>query len=268
MSLLYLLFLFLFPLQAKQAEEGNISSLEALYEQNTLTLQGDVKLDHGLGLLFADHAVLSKQDQTAKDLPFSLIDLKENVLIDCKNNTKVSCHAASFDFSALQAALSQSVSYTSLLSSGLCLQMTSQKAFLFLTEQEAAYAIDRITATEQVTLYYGPDCTLQASKATYQSQGKICAEGDPCTLIHQGKQVHMRSIEIEPEKQLLYLQEPKGSFASSLFFSQSDSDLFFQSKELYWDQIKQQLSLKGNVLIQEEHFGTITCQEKAQIQRK
>lgn len=271
------LLLSLISLQAQESSEGNVSSLEASYNGDTLILQGNVKLNHGLGDIEADEAVLSKQDSTNKDLPFSLIHLTKNIYIDCKNRAKISCGTAVLDFAALNGLLTagekEHVTYYDSLTTGIPIQIFSKKAFLTLKSQNStSFAIDRLTATDNVVISYGSDYVLQAQEAVYQKTATlgslIQGFGSPCVLFYQKKPIEMAFIEIDTEKDSLYLKEPKGSLPSTLFSSKKEGDLFFQCKELYWDQKEETLKLKNDVLVQESQFGTIDTNEEMVIKRK
>src|ERR1700733_12087732 len=77
-------------------DAGTISSSNASYDGNALILKGQVLLDHGLGTMQAEEAVLQKQE-VGKDFPFSLIHLEKDVLLKLNQTGELKCEKADLD---------------------------------------------------------------------------------------------------------------------------------------------------------------------------
>jgi lipopolysaccharide export system protein LptA len=274
--------IFITSLYGQEIQEGNVSSLEASYDGNNLVLEGNVELYHELGKISSEKATLSRQEG-AKDLPFSTIALEKHISIACKSKANLACASALLDFTNLKGTLfsgkapEEYVVYSDQLLTDIPLQILSKIAHLLFEQQTPnSYAINKLTASESVTVYYGKDFVLKAEKAIYQKSpsqktslsGLIQAYGTPCTLLYQEKPITMQSIEIDTEKNLLYCKEPKGAIASHLFSLPSKQDLLFQSRELRWDQEKETLVLQKDVFIQEDSLGTISTSKELCIVRK
>ena len=88
-------------------DSGSLSSSDASYDGNSLLLTGHVALDHGLGKMTAEEASLQRQE-AGKDFPFSLIQLRRDVLLALKNSAQISCGSADLDFTALKGILHSS----------------------------------------------------------------------------------------------------------------------------------------------------------------
>src|SRR5258708_28411479 len=90
--------------QAKAVDSGTISSSNASYDGSALILKGQVLLDHGLGKMQAEEAVLQKQE-VGKDFPFSLIHLEKDVVLKLNQNGELKCEKADLDFGSLKGFL-------------------------------------------------------------------------------------------------------------------------------------------------------------------
>jgi hypothetical protein len=97
-------------------DSGTISSEGASYDGNALILKGQVLLDHGLGKMQAEEAILQKQE-VGKDFPFSLIHLEKEVVLKLSQNGELKCEKADLDFGSLKGMLTSSrrVTYTDVL---------------------------------------------------------------------------------------------------------------------------------------------------------
>ena len=61
-------------------------------------------LDHGLGKMTAEEASLQRQE-AEKDFPFSLIQLRKDVLLALKSSAQITCGSADLDFTTLKGIL-------------------------------------------------------------------------------------------------------------------------------------------------------------------
>src|SRR5271170_6814134 len=106
-KIIFSLLLLSLPLAANTPdipEGGSLSSTNASYDGSSLLLTGHVLLDHGLGKMEAEEASLQRQE-AGKDFPFSLIQLRKEVVLSLKNSAQITCGSADLDFTALKGIL-------------------------------------------------------------------------------------------------------------------------------------------------------------------
>lgn len=179
--------LFLLPLlaSAQAPDSGAISSSSASYDGNALILTGQVALDHGLGKIRAEEAILQKQE-SGKEFPFSTIALKNAIQIELRDHARLRCGRADLDFTALRgklfAAGKEKVMYTDRLKQGgnqvnsLCLMSdVIDLAFEKVphSDQRSDFLVHEIMATGSVVIDYAQSLTLQAEKPYTKGVAKM-----------------------------------------------------------------------------------------------
>lgn len=270
-----------------QETENHLSSTHASYDGNALVLEGNVALEHGLGNMNAEKALLQKQE-AGKDFPFSLIQLKNSVLLSLKNRAELKCDSADLDFNALKGLLSShsggKVSYKDSFSLGdkpsLDFQMTSSCIDLQFVRSESLskaseYAIASLKAKKEVHITYGPEITLDAEEASYQNESPqhrlleaySLSKGIRCLLLYQGEKIEADKIQIDLAQDVLHLQNPIGALPSHLFNSQENGSLFFRCLDLSWDHKKEVLHLNTEVSLRENSIGTLYAEKEMRIQQ-
>lgn len=276
-------------------DSGSLSSSDASYDGNSLLLTGHVVLDHGLGKMTAEEASLQKQE-AGKDFPFSLINLRKDVLLALKNSAQISCGTAELDFTTLKGILHAAdggkVIYTDLVKKkrggeATPLKLTGKQVQLNFMKQaqdgkKTEYEIDNILAKEEVVIDYADDFQLHAHQALYRKelsrdykgskkefQGIVTAypkdEQSPCRLCHQGDEIFAEMVDLDLINSKISLLHPKGALASSVVPHLQKGELRFQADHLDWDQIKNTLTLKGGVSIDENSLGTLSAEDELQI---
>lgn len=276
---------------------SSLSSTHASYDGNSLLLTGRVALDHGLGKMTAEEASLLRQDvEGGKDFPFSLIQLRKDVLLALKNDAQIVCDSADLDFAALKGILLPSenaqVVYTDQIKKkksgeSTPLKLSSQLIELQFCKQsqegkKTDYEIETILAKQGVTIDYANNFQLLADHALYRKeraqdhksskrefQGIVTAypkdDQSQCHLSHEGDEVYADMVDIDLPNARLSLLHPKGTLASSLLPHLQKGEMHFQSDYLYWDHNKNSLLLKGNIAIEEASLGTLHAQEELYI---
>ena len=269
-------------------QESHLSSTHASYNGSALVLEGHVLLDHALGALSAEKALLQKQEE-GKDFPFSFIHLTKDVLLQFKTKAELRCQEAQLDFSELTGQLhsSDGVLYKDLLRpdtshpiplelSGLHVDLTFSKQEA--PQQKATYSILSLLAKEQVKIHYDKEFTLEADEATFQQdpslqkQGGILEAyptkmGTSCRLSYQGEQVIADRIHIATEQNILSLTHPEGTLPSRLLSEENQGSLSFQAEHLTWDHAKGVLFLKNQAKIQESSLGSLYAQKEMVIKQ-
>jgi lipopolysaccharide export system protein LptA len=276
-------------------ESGSLSSSDASYDGNSLVLTGHVVLDHGLGKMTAEEASLERQE-AGKDFPFSLIQLRKDVLLALKNNAQISCGRAELDFAALKGILhppeNGKVVYTDQIKKKKGgemnpLKLTGQLVQLNFLKQahdgkKTEYEIDNILAKEDVVIDYANDFQLYADQALYRKelsrdyksskkefQGIVTAypkdEESQCRLTHQGDEIDADMIDLDLVNSKISLLHPKGILAAAIIPHLQKGEMRFQADHLYWDQIKNTLTLKGQITVDENSLGILNAEDELQI---
>ncbi|MBI3236189.1 MAG: hypothetical protein HYZ48_00530 [Chlamydiales bacterium] len=269
---------------------SSLSSANAADDGQSLTLTGHVVLDHGLGKMTAEEALLKKQDSTEKEFPFSQIRLKEDVLLALKNNAKILCSQADLDFTILEGNLfakaDEKVVYEDTIDSkggkpASQLQLKSREIALTFSkldskEKKVEYAIETIKAHKDVEMHYADTFHLFADQMLYEKsnngkplQGMIHAlaqEGSSfCTLTHGADTVDADQIDFDLTNQMIHLVHPKGVLGSAPASSAQKGPLHFQAKSLVWDHSHHKLTLKGDVMIQDSGSENLQTEESLEI---
>ena len=274
-------------------DSGSLSSSDASYDGSSLLLTGHVVLDHGLGKMTAEEASLQRQE-AGKDFPFSLIQLRKDVLLALKNSAQISCGSADLDFTALKGILhpseDQKVVYSDLIKKKrggetIPLKLSGQLIELIFSKQshdgkKTEYEIQNILAKEDVVIDYADNFELSAGQALYRKelandktsrrefQGVITAypkEGSQCRLSHQGDAIDADMVDLDLINSKISLLHPKGVLATSVLPHLQKGEIRFQSDHLYWDQSKNILTLKGHIFIDDPALGAFNAQDELQI---
>jgi lipopolysaccharide export system protein LptA len=280
-------------------ETGSVSSTNASYDGTALVLTGHVILDHGLGKMTAEEASLQRQEETAKDFPFSIIQLSKQVLLSLKNSAEVRCDHADLDFSALKGLLHAKENERVLYSDSLKrkrsnesspMNMLSRTLELTFLKQEhdskkADYEIDTILAKNDVEITYDDAFILNADHALYRRQlpsdnktaskefqGILSAfpkdDQSQCRLIHGNDLIDADSIDLDIPHSRLSMLHPQGTLSSSLIPNANEGNLRFRCEHLLWDNVKHALTLRGDVQIEDPSFGTVTANEMIELNHK
>lgn len=257
-------------------ESTSLSSSSADYNGNTLILKGNVSLDHGLGKMLAEQAFLEKQEP-GKDFPFSYIRLLKEVRMTTPD-AEIKCETADLDFISLKGVLlpkiQEKVTYLEkerslrLMSDSIEIEM-EKKGF---DGKKMAYRLENLHAKGDVVVDYAKAFTLRADHAHYTQMGSkriltVYPAGDEglCHLTQEGNQVAAAQIQLDCDKSRLSFLSPSGRLLSSLVPQIKNAEMLFNAKELVWDHLKNTLSLKGNVHVEESSLGTLDTDGIIQI---
>ena len=288
----------LFANETPVNQDGSLSSTNASYDGNFLTLTGNVSLDHGLGKMSSEEASLQRQE-VGNDFPFSQILLRKSVSLALKNSAQILCDSADLDFTALKGTLlsgeNGKVVYSDQIKKkkggeATSLTLSSQSIELNFSKhaqdgKKTEYDIDHILAKEGVAIDYAGSFHLLAHHALYRRelsrdnktthrefQGTITAypkdEESQCSLSHEGDEIFADMVDIDLLNSKISLLHPKGVLATSVLPHLENTKTSFQSDYLYWDQNKNVLTLKGHISIDEAAFGSLQTQDEVQMTMK
>ena len=271
-------------------DNSSLSSTNASYDGSNLVLTGHVVLDHGLGKMTAEEASLEKQE-VGKDFPFSHIQLRKEVLLALKNSSQILCDKADLDFNALKGILHSSedgyVVFTDVLKKS-ALKLSGHLVELNFAKHDqegkkSEFEVQSILAKEGVIIDYSDDFQLMADHALYRRetsssnktskkefQGFLTAypkdAASQCRITHQGDVIDADMVDLDLVHSKISLLHPKGILAAALLpHVEQAGEMRFRSEHLYWDQIKNILTLKGQIAIDEPSLGTLCAQDEMQI---
>ncbi len=267
----------------KTVDSGTISSSNASYDGNALILKGQVLLDHGLGKMQAEEAILQKQE-VGKDFPFSLIHLEKEVSVKLNQSGELKCEKADLDFGTLKGFLTSShrVVYTDAMKQkkgkALSFQLLSQAIdlqFLKTSDQsKVSYDVQDILARENVELTYADGYTLFTDAILYKKgllnpasnefQSHLSSHGkQKCKLVHQADTIEADNFHLDILHSRLSMTHPQGILPSL-----SKGEVRFTAESLLWDHEQNTLILKGNPTVQEPNLGTIVSDQEIYLFQK
>ncbi|HEX2579174.1 MAG TPA: hypothetical protein VHK67_02075 [Rhabdochlamydiaceae bacterium] len=258
-------------------DAGTISSSNASYDGSALILKGQVLLDHGLGKMQAEEAVLQKQE-AGKDFPFSLIHLEKDVVLKLNENGELKCEKADLDFATLKGFLTSSrrVAYTDVLKKkkgkSLSFQLVSTTIDLQFSKKtdqpKIRYDVQDVLARENVELTYADGYTLFTDAILYKKelinpasnefQSHLSSQGkQKCKLVHLADTIEADSFNLDILHTRLMMENPQGVLASL-----GKGEVRFASESLFWNHDQNTLVLKGNPKVQEPNLGTIVSDKE------
>ena len=270
------LFATLLALASPMADSTAVSSSNASYDGNALVLKGQVILDHGLGKMKSEEAILERQE-VGKEFPFSFIRLRKDVLLTLSQDATLSCETADLDFSSLKGHLTGAdrLRYTDSLKSKkgpkipFCL--TSKSADLDLSKQEEdgekpRYEIASIFAQDNVQFEYDQKYTLHTDAALFRKfQNHLSAssqkDGPRCKFTYENNQINADKMDLDLILSELSMIHPEGTLHSLL----SQAEAKFSSDTLLWNHLTNILSLKGDVHLEDPSLGTLISEDEVRL---
>ncbi len=264
----FMLFSFGAQAEVEEEEESNVSSTHADYDGNTLILKGNVLLEHFLGTMRAEEAFLEREENGK--VPFSKIRLHQNVLLSLKNNSSLKAAEAHLDFILLHAVFCSSdtekIEYKDHVVRGkkeIPLKLSSHKITLEMVKEKEGFDVAEVKATNNVTMDYGQDFSLNTHEAHYiRNKGIVEAlpqEGEKSCLLHGKDLIEADKITLDLGASTLTLIHPEGAIYSL------EESLTFSSDTLTWDEIANTLTLKDNIKLKESLFGTLLAEDCLEI---
>lgn len=261
-----------------QPPSGMLSSSSADYDGTALVLTGQVALDHGLGTMKAEEAVLERQESNGKEFPFCSIVLKTKVELKMPEQAMLQCEGAALDFTSLKGKLSSSddskVVYTDKL-----LRISSKETDLLFEKLEnpghrSDFNIKAAKAIGDVLIDYGNLFTVHAHQAFYQknfgksqlTQGTVQAfpkdEFTSCRIVHGEDLIDAEAIEMDLVHSVVVLKKAKGSLKEFFSSKSAIGETLFHCDQVLWDQPKNTLHLQGHVQIDKSAIGQLSNEEE------
>ena len=252
-----------------------LSSTTASFDGNSLILQGHVLLDHAIGKLGAERAILQKQEQ-GKEFPFSVIELEKDVSVALRNQASVSCDEAHFDFTALKGALiglqDHFVRYQdTFLQEGKkqSFVITSKSADMIMQRVETPkgleYDVQTIIANDEATFAYGDRFKVNCDQAVYDPKilqkrmltASPASDKGVCNFEYKEGKMAAKKFEVSIDSGEVFADSPHGYFLPA-----PNEKLLFQSQKMAWNQNEQIIMLEQNVEVVDPIFGNLFAKEK------
>lgn len=228
-----LLLFLLLPVFLMSENASSVSSREASYNGNTLTLQGNVEVDHALGKMCAGFAKMIREN---KNTPFSFIQLKNDVTIDLHKRGEIHCETANLDFTSLIGTLfpkiGDTIHFTNVFAfqDNAPLSIESDNAEIkFLKEDQKIY-ITEASVKDHVVIQFTKDISLTTNQATFQGEknGDQCTRistDSPCHITHFADNIDAQKVIFYPLDAKILLLQPVGTLKN---FSDKKKDTDFQ----------------------------------------
>lgn len=238
---------------------GSIASNNASYDGSMLVLDGEVSLEHGLGEMRAEKAVLTRPLEEKEEFPFACIELAEAVSLALKTTAHVECERALLDFSTMQGTLTSpnKVHYTDTINL-VPIELFSSQLDLQMVKNKESYDIERAHAQKGVHFIYNKWYHLR-TEAIVLAGDILHSDGNSCSWSCQDGHMDADSFDLNLTQNALHLKAAKGCL-KSLF----KEELRFTAEELDWKHTENHLVLKGSPSIQGTTIGTLQA-DTAQI---
>lgn len=261
-------------------EEMTISSGEADYDGQSITLEGEVSVHYGLGKISARHLTVLPSEQKGR---FSNFIVRDNILIELQGGGQLKCEKAEIDYSLMKGSFLGSeefpdVIYQNSEKGASSLVIKSQKMETELIrlplpgDLGLKIKVKDFLAHDQVRIYFNQNDTprgayvLTADQACYTPfktdlnvQGGLIAlssngSNPYCILINpDGDSIQARRIEFNTVERKAFFTEAKGVLKGMEFEA---DQVFFNL-----DDKNQTMTFKGNIKIQEESLKIDTDHE-------
>lgn len=266
---------------APAAEDTALSSSHADYDGNALILTGQVRLDHGLGKMEAERAVLERQEGN-KEFPFAHILLEKSVKLATHAHSEIECARADLDFTQLKGQLFSEEAHP-IIFNDASIHMTSQNVDLDFVKtakdgEKSFFSIQSILAKDGVTIDYSKQLKIIADHAVYKKSDAIASKEfqgvmtaypkdtqTPCLLIHEEDRIEADTINLDIINATASLVHPRGALSSHLTPQLRKGPLFLSSDFLVWDHKKNLVTLKGNITLDDPNLGSIQAAEELSL---
>lgn len=256
-----------------------VNSGEAQYDGKSIVLIGQVKVEHSLGHISANRLSVLPSIHKDKKNKFGLLKISENVQIQLKDGGMLSCQHAEVDYGQLQGIFLGNETQPDVVYMSQGEEKTG-KSFIEIKSNKMNFALIRetistdtrirtgvkqIEADQNVRVNYNQDYVLLADHAFYQrsSEEKLSKAGLltltvkedllTCTMTNlNGDRLSAHEIQINTVDRKLWLKQPVG-----LLYTKREArpvqSLEFSAQELIWDDLHQNLLLKEQVDITQNH---------------
>lgn len=257
----------LFGERAGEADSLIIHSGEAEYNGSEVTLNGNVRVEHSLGILSGRHITLTPAKDKKNSLGLLILD--EDVVVDFSQGGQLTCQKAEINYQKLSGNFSGNVQHPDVIyREKKSLDKSKKNSILLKSKtvdvdlmsassegQSKKIFLKQIKADDNVKAYYDDDYMVFCDFATYNpiqngstgilSLGMANSGNTSCLLMTQNQDhIQAKDVLIDTQKRQLACSHPRGT----LIFNK-EQILLFSSDKMIIDETKQMLSLQQAVKV-------------------
>ncbi|CUI16043.1 hypothetical protein PNK_0412 [Candidatus Protochlamydia naegleriophila] len=273
-----------------QAEQMVISSGEAEYDGQAISLVGQVVVQHGLGKISAHRLSVMPAEQEGQKGRFTLLKINDDILIELQGGGQLECQQADIDYLKLTGnflgnSIHPDVVYRNVGEEGQerpALVVKGHEMQVELVRQPLPGTsipktlVKNVLTHQQVRVYYNQDYLLLADRAFYERllTAKTTAgilnltaqEEQPYCLLTNtnGDSIQAHSIRVDTIQRQLYLDDPKGILHIEQG-KKSTQNIQFSADGLIWNDMEQFLNLKGHVSVKQDEIAQIDTEHEVII---
>jgi lipopolysaccharide export system protein LptA len=282
-----------------QGDEEHVTINAGLvqYHGKTISLNGDVELEHDLGKISAQSVELNTP-AGEKKIRLGTLDLAKDVRISLKDGGVLECAEAKIDFKTLQGNFRGDDKQGYAIYSENCKNKANPSEripLIFKSKQMAvqfakdnlngvAYSkghISSILADSSVTIDYNHDFIAQSDTATYEKEEgpaktaiaglvSLRASGPDglCRVTNRnGDLINASTICIDTVARQLCFAYPKGVMNASRREGVLEK-IEFSADTLSWDMHNNLLVLRDHVILNQKGLGTLTNDKEIRLSQK
>lgn len=278
-----------------QEAPAEFEARDAAYDGKSLTMSGNVVLEHPVGTLAANQAILTGVSEGRK-ISVHHLDLYDQVNLSLSEGGDLICAEAHLSQQTSRGDFSGSPAQPFVVYMEQCRDSSGSQQRLPVIvksrtmavdfEQDAGFSspkrgIKTIVANEQVTVDYNHDFIAAADRATFHREegaddqaktgltGVICLqanveEGHCHVTNRNGDLIHARQIFVNTRDRFLSFVHPKGALYT-IRTGYSKERIDFSSDTLNWDEKLGTLNLLGHVMIAQKGLGKLTSDEQVTL---
>lgn len=268
-------------------ETFSIESGEVQYIGSTLALSQGVCLEHPLGKLMAQEAILTPPSPEKKT-EIGTLDLSKQVKLQLKEGGQLTCAQAHLDAETQRGTFQSSLEDPFVVYMENCREKGSEARLpLVVKSQRMDVWIDKalvgnaphhylrqMHAVGNVTVDYNHDFIVHADQGQCERIGAGLASqihlsatestGSCRVTNRSGDLILSRAIDIDTEKRSIAFQAPTGTF-QALRGEHKPERLDFSADELVWEDCDNAFYLRGHVRLQQKGMGTLTTEETLKV---
>ena len=265
------------------------------YDGESLYLKGHVFVEHGIGQLSAESAILTQSKEESRH-PLENVDLHKGIYIELVDGASLRCETAKINYLKLHGALEggKHNPYVIYHDLGMSkengrprtpLSLSSLKMQLKLNElpddtQELSHSVDTISADGDVKVQYDNRYILSSDEAVYQRKTIEPTKENPwpglITLKSKNglRRCHLKrdesdslfatKITVDSSGKRIHLDNVDGSVRAQDVIDHV-TQIHFESQTAYWDQIENFIELKKNVKVSLEGIGKLSTHNKVEL---
>lgn len=264
-----------------------LSAMQVDYKNRTMLLTGDVVVEHDFGKMSAQYAEIRSLPHEKK-LRLGSIHLKDKVNVILKGEGQLSCGVADIDYLQMIGSFKENVLYVEAVhgkKSAPPLLVKSNQMTLKINPPAAQGSstknfVEQILVEGDVSVNYNSNLTANGDKGLYERRSTSSCEGlstgvitlemltedGLCNVVNQsGDEINASRIRIDTLTKKLSFDKASGLICGSREESNIDQKIAFSADRLLWDSALGQMSLQGDVTINQAGQGVLTSDGEVRL---